>query len=172
MSSWCYLSNEVGKAFCSICKETFRCDNQGLPQLLQHAKGQNHKTLANEILSGSQMVFAPTQLTEPGEDAVDQFFQDMMELEEDLLPYMDLTQEEKDRHHRATVCYICHKPFTQQDWKVRDHDHATQEYQGPAHNTCDLQKRRRTVIPVIVNNLRGFDSHLLMQQLHTVEARK
>ena len=32
-----------------------------------------------------------------------------MELEEDLLPYMDLTQEEKDRHRRETVCYICHK---------------------------------------------------------------
>ena len=46
------------------------------------------------------------------------------------------------------------------------------EYQGPAHNTCDLQKRRRTVIPVIFNNLTGFASHLLMQQLHTVEARK
>lgn len=107
-----------------------------------------------------------------GEDAVDPFLQDMMKLEEDLLPYMDLTQEEKDRHRRATVCYICHKPFTQQDWKVRDHDHATQEYQGPAHNTCDIQKRRRTVIPVIFNNLRGFDSHLLLQQLHTVEARK
>ena len=77
----------------------------------------------------------------------------MMELEEDLLPYMDLTQEEKDRYRRATVCYICHKPFTQQDWKVRNHDHATQEYQGQAHNTCDLQKRRRTVIRVIFHNL-------------------
>lgn len=64
-SSWCQPSNEVGKVFCSICKKTFRCDNQGLPQLLQHAKGQSHKTLTNEILSGSQMVFAPTQLTEP-----------------------------------------------------------------------------------------------------------
>ena len=66
ISSWCQPSNEVGKAFCSICKKTFRCDKKGLPQLLQHAKGQSHKTLANEILSGSQMVFAPTSLTEPG----------------------------------------------------------------------------------------------------------
>lgn len=31
-----------------------------------------------------------------GEDAVDQYLQDVMELEEDLLHYMDLTQEEKD----------------------------------------------------------------------------
>ena len=26
------------------------CNNQGLPQLLQHAWGQSHKTLTNEIL--------------------------------------------------------------------------------------------------------------------------
>ena len=51
ISSWCQPSNEVGKAFCSICKKTCRCDNQaaGLPQLLQHAKGQSYKTLADEI---------------------------------------------------------------------------------------------------------------------------
>lgn len=54
------------RLFAPSAKKTFRCDNQGLPQLLQHAKGQSHKTLANEILSGSQMVFAPPQLTEPG----------------------------------------------------------------------------------------------------------
>lgn len=102
-----------------------------------------------------------------GKDAVDQFLQHMLALEEDLLLYMievkpmDLTQEEKDRHHRATVCYICHKPFTQQDWKVRDHDHTTGAYQGPAHNTCNLQKQRRTVIPVIFHL-----SKVLMYQFH------
>lgn len=48
------------RLFAPSAKKTFRCDNQGLPQLLQHAKP------ANEILSGSQMVFAPPQLTEPG----------------------------------------------------------------------------------------------------------
>lgn len=102
-----------------------------------------------------------------GKDAVDQFLQDMLALEEDLLLYMievkpmDLTQEEKDRHHRATVCYICHKPFTEQDWKVRDHDHTTGAYQGPAHNTRNLQKQRRTVIPVIFHL-----SKVLMYQFH------
>ena len=51
------------RLFALSAKKTFRCDNQGLPQLLQHSKGQSHKTLANEILSGSQMVFASTQST-------------------------------------------------------------------------------------------------------------
>lgn len=64
ISSWCQPSQEVGKAFCFICKKTFLCNNQGLPQLLQHARGQSHKTLANEILGGSQMVFASTQSTD------------------------------------------------------------------------------------------------------------
>lgn len=45
------------KLFVLSAKKTFRCDNQGLPQLLQHARGQSHKTLAIEILGGSQMVF-------------------------------------------------------------------------------------------------------------------
>ena len=40
----------MGKAFCFICKKTFLCNNQGLPQLGQHARGQSHKTLTNEGL--------------------------------------------------------------------------------------------------------------------------
>ena len=66
ISSWCQPSQEVGKALCFICKKTFLCNNQGLPQLLQHARGQSHKTLTNEILGGSQMVFASTHSTDAG----------------------------------------------------------------------------------------------------------
>ena len=54
-------SQEVGKAFCFICKKTFLWNNQGLPQLLQHTRGQSHETL-----DGSQMVFASTQSTDAG----------------------------------------------------------------------------------------------------------
>ena len=66
ISSWCQPSQEVGKALCFIGKKTFLCNNQGLPQLLQHARGQSHKTLTNEILGGSQMVFASTHSTDAG----------------------------------------------------------------------------------------------------------
>ena len=60
ISSWCQPCQEVGKAFCFICKKKgFLCNNQGLLQLLQHARGQSHKTMVNEILGGSHMVLHP-----------------------------------------------------------------------------------------------------------------
>ena len=53
------------RLFAFSAKKTFRCDNQGLPQLLQHASSQSHKTLVNEILAGQQMVLAPNSSAEP-----------------------------------------------------------------------------------------------------------
>lgn len=66
-----------------------------------------------------------------GEDAVEQFLNDMLESEEALLPCLKepkpmlLTAEQKAQHYRAKTSYICHKPFTEEDWRVHDHDHAT-----------------------------------------------
>lgn len=63
ISSWCEPSSNPGKASCMLCRKLFCCDNQGLSQLLQHANGQTHKRLANDILDGPQMVFKRTMST-------------------------------------------------------------------------------------------------------------
>ena len=42
------------------------------------------------------------------------------------------------KHLEAQACYICHKPFTEKNYKVKDHNHLTGEYRGPAHNRCNL----------------------------------
>ena len=57
---------------------------------------------------------------------------------------------------------------------VRDHCHITGEYRGAAHNACNLKLRlntKTTSIPVVFHNLRGYDSHLLMQAISKVEGR-
>ena len=62
---------------------------------------------------------------------------------------------------RATLC-------------VRDHCHITGEYRGAAHNACNLKLRlnpKTTSIPVVFHNLRGYDSHMLMQAISKVEGR-
>ena len=54
--------------------------------------------------------------------------------------------------------------------KVRDHCHFTGEYRGAAHKFCNLKlkiKLGKTKIPVIFHNLKGYDSHLIMQKIHT-----
>ena len=89
-----------------------------------------------------------------------------------------LTREQQMRYDAATTCCICKNenlPFDpeQDDWrKVRDHDHVTGYFFGAAHNLCN--KRRRVVfqIPCFINNLRGYDSHLIVQAFNKFPDRE
>ena len=49
--------------------------------------------------------------------------------------------------------------------KVRDHCHVSGKYRGAAHNACNLKFRIPSFIPVVMHNLKGYDSHLIMQHL-------
>ena len=89
---------------------------------------------------------------------------------EDML----MTPEDILNHSRAGVCHICEKPFACAGDSVRDHCHITGKYRGAAHNVCNLKLRlnpKTTVIPVVFHNLRGYDSHLLMQAISRVEGK-
>ena len=48
-----------------------------------------------------------------------------------------LTDEEKQTYKNSKDCYLCENPFTSKDYKVRDHDHLTGNYRGPAHTSCN-----------------------------------
>ena len=65
---------------------------------------------------------------------------------------MIITEKQECEHKLAKECYICNQEFTPDDWKVRDHDHFTGLYRGPAHNTCNLRKRKRKHIPLLFHN--------------------
>ena len=45
-----------------------------------------------------------------------------------------------------------------------DHCHVTGKYRGSAHTDCNLSYRLTNKIYVIFRNLRGYDSHLIMQE--------
>ena len=62
-----------------------------------------------------------------------------------------------------------------------DHCHITGKYRGSAHQECNLKLRikpEEIKIPVIFHNLRGYDSHFIMQQIgkiakkHTYKNKK
>ena len=48
---------------------------------------------------------------------------------------------------------------------MRDHDHLTGRFRGAAHNSCNLNYKCGSYIPVVMHNLRGYDCHLIMQGL-------
>ena len=67
--------------------------------------------------------------------------------------------------------HICNKKYTDKDIRVRDHCHITGKYRGSAHQECNLKLRvnpEEIKIPVIFHNLRGYDSHFIMQEIGAI----
>ena len=75
-------------------------------------------------------------------------------------------RRENERHFRkANKCHICNKlGFKQYSW-VRDHCPITDEYRGSAYHSCNTNFQLAKKIPVIFHNLRGYDGHLIMQDI-------
>ena len=75
---------------------------------------------------------------------------------------------ENDEQHFRTMdgCHICGEKYTDNDVCVRDHCHIIGKFRGSAHQECNLKLRIKPEslkIPIIFHNLRGYDSHFIMQ---------
>ena len=84
--------------------------------------------------------------------------------------YKSLVMTEDDEQHFRTMdrCHICGEKYTDKDVHVRDHCHITGKFRGSAHQECNLKLRIKPEdikIPIIFHNLRGYDSHFIMQQI-------
>ncbi|KAK3791050.1 hypothetical protein RRG08_010454 [Elysia crispata] len=85
---------------------------------------------------------------------------------------MRMTRADWETHRTARRCHVC-DGLLEGD-SVRDLCHITGKYRGAAHSACNLKLRldpKTTTIPVVFHNLRGYDSHLLMQAISKVEGR-
>ena len=113
----------------------------------------------------------------------------------------DLTPEMKKRYYDAIECHICkskrfkgfakfcddHKCKCKQKecsvckerqkcdgcnyYKVRNHNHITGDFIGPAHSICNINYWRlskHTPIPVIFHNLKGYDAHHIIGSIYNV----
>ena len=84
------------------------------------------------------------------------------------------TAKYKVRSVCQDTCCICKEPLMKKNYRdcVPDHCHITGKYRGAAHNDCNLKLRldpKTTTVPVVFHNLRGYDSHLIMQAISRVE---
>ena len=76
---------------------------------------------------------------------------------------MILTEDDERNFKNADKCYICNKKYSAKDTRVRYHCHITGKYKGSAHQDCNINNRLTDKIPVIFHNLKGYDSHFIMQ---------
>ena len=111
-----------------------------------------------------------------GEHAVYKFMEKMLEEVEYCKAVIKkhfnkpLVMTEVDEQHFKTMdgCHICGEKYTDKDVRVRDHCHITGKFRGSSHQECNLKfriKPGKLKIPVIFHNLRGYDSHFIMQRI-------
>ena len=84
---------------------------------------------------------------------------------------LKMTRDELNKYEKTSVCHICEKAIGDdgEDFKVKDHDHLTGKFVGAAHQSCNLNFKEPTFIPVVFHNLSGYDAHLFIKQLGVSE---
>ena len=150
---------------------------------LNPTNSNTQKTQHHETCSYCYIVVRCDGHTEPlveyrGPDAAEHFLQAIQGEERRIKEVLDnpkrmrMTGEDWQAYNAANTCHVCDK--TLDGDSVRDHCHITGKYRGAAHNVCNLKLRlnpKTTTVPVVFHNLRGYDSHLLMQAISKVEGR-
>ena len=76
-----------------------------------------------------------------------------------------MSAEDEERFQLSNICCICNKLFDIQDDKVRDHCNLTEKCRSSAHWRCNISLKLTKKVPVIFHNLRGCNSHLVMQEI-------
>lgn len=83
---------------------------------------------------------------------------------------MMMCDGEKKAYAEVTYCFLCKKALGKD--RVRHHSHTSGAYLGACLSLCNLYCRRATHIPVFFHNLKGYDSHHIIQALGKYQTEK
>ena len=114
-----------------------------------------------------------------GEMTIHKFIKDMLDevkyckkiAKDHFTKPIEMTNEDKESFRSAKECHICKIPYGANDNFnniVRDHCHVTGKYRGSAHEFCNLNFQLTDKIPVVFHNLKGYDSHFIMQEIGNI----
>ena len=134
----------------------------------------NTQRLQQHLPSGF-MLIAVNQLTGSivksllytGEDVMNVFYKTLDDWHDELqdiikenIPF--IMSEEDNIKYKSGKCHICKHQCVN---KVRDHDHKTGKFIGPACNACNLKRKTTNKIPIFFHNGKGYDNHLIIKAL-------
>ena len=114
-----------------------------------------------------------------GENVIEKFIQHLFEevkdcqevIKENFQKPLIMSKKDEEDFQKAKKCWICqrqYKPDEGENIPVRDHCHITGKYRGSAHKTCNFRLQisaEKIKIPVVFHNLKGYDSHFIIEKL-------
>ena len=80
-------------------------------------------------------------------------------------------EEEEEQFQSSNTCWICEKLIGNSNEKVRDHCYVTGKFRGAAHWSCNINLQLTKKVPVIFHNLRGYDSHLIFDEIKNFDVK-
>ena len=75
-----------------------------------------------------------------------------------------MTKKDNEDLENSTKCWICDNDYIDNDVKVTDHRHITGKYKVSLHRDCNINVKLNHKIPVLFQNLKNHDSHLIKQE--------
>ena len=167
------------------CPFVIYCDFESILEPISNVKSDKTTSYSveyqhHQVCSYAyKVVCQDSQYTKPlrlyrGENAVFIFLENLLKENKEIQEIIKtqfhkkikMSKEQEEEFQRSTNCHICGGNLMNQKGKaVRDHCHITGEYRGPAHEICNLQLVISTRVPVIFHNLKGYDSHFIMQEI-------
>ena len=160
---------ELSEAFekCGNC-DTIRCKCD----MSYTRKENDHHPICFSfvILSGGKILVDETFA---GEKAEEKFLDMLLDLESlwikkylsSTVAMKELSVVDQNLYDSSILCYMCNERFTKSDPKVRDHDHQTGLFMGPAHNSCNLRRRRQKYMKIFLHNGSSYDFHFIVKAI-------
>ena len=71
----------------------------------------------------------------------------------------------------TTECWMCDNDYVDNDIKVRDYCHITGKYRDSVHRACNISLELNHKIYVAFDNLKNYDSHLIIQELGKINLK-
>ena len=78
--------------------------------------------------------------------------------------------KKKNIYFNKVTVFLFVKNFNFKE-KVRDHCHVTVKFRGAAHWDCNINFQLTKKVPVIIHNLRGYNSHLIFNDLDKFDVK-
>ena len=82
-----------------------------------------------------------------------------------------ISEEEEHLFQQSNSSWICKKLIDNDDEKVRDHYHVNGKFRSAAHWSCNINLQLTKKVPIIFHNLRGYDSHLIFNELDKFDVK-
>ena len=77
-----------------------------------------------------------------------------------------MSAKEEEKFQLSSICWNCNKLFDVSDNKVSDYCHVSGKYRGAAHWSCKVNFKMIKNVPVIFQNLKGYEIQLIFKELN------